>query len=179
MQTDPHASGLPFPPLLRKELFDTRGFPDWYCPTRGARPIAVWALVSGSAFALGMLLFVICVAPHHRIYRLSGSFRAQVPACDLGAVECKAELRIGRPALAEDAVIDRHVGVAVSGNAVAARIVGVLGSAQRGDMTLVVAWPNAVILPTGDVTIALGETRTLRGWLAPKRPRMLPAKGQP
>jgi len=181
MHTDAQASGLPFPPLLRKELFDARGLPEWYCPTRGARPIAAWALVSGSAFALGALLLAICLVSHHRVHRLSGSFPVQVPICGHGAAECKAALRIAPSALLrEDAVIDGHAGIAVSqggGKALAVRIVG-FSTAQNRDLTLFVMWPRAVSLPTQDVAVALGEARTLFGWLAPKRLGAPPARPQ-
>ena len=172
MQTEAQASGLPFPPLLRKELFDPRGLPEWYCPTRVSRPVSTWMLVGGSAFALAAFLLVICLVPHHRMHRLSGSFSAQSPRCDPGAIECKATLQTRRPdSMGEIGGIDSYLGIAGplgTDKALGLRIVSISASAQNRDMVLVVTWPKAVLLPRRSVAIALGERRTLVGWLSPK-----------
>lgn len=182
MHTEAQASGLPFPPLLRRELFDARGLPEWYCPTRRTRPIGAWALVGGSAFALSALLLAICLVPHHRMYKLPGSFPVQVPLCEPGAAECRVTLWIAPSAsLREDAVIDGHVVIDASpeGTALAVRIISSSASAQNRGITLFIAWPRTLRVPTQDVAIVLRETKTLLGWLAPKLSTQSRARQQP
>jgi hypothetical protein len=162
---DAEAAGLPFPPLLRKQLFDARGMPDWYCPTRRAPPLAAGWLVFGAALALAAAVAALAGVTHRRVHTLPTTFAAVPAACARSGGSCRAALHVALPAaLAADATLDPAVTVAGT----PAQIVALAISPGRRRLTLWLDWPPGRVRPAR-ATVAFAESRSLLGWLAPRR----------
>lgn len=168
MHDQAQASGLPFPPVLRPELFDARGMPDWHVPVRNAKPWPLVPLVLGCAIAFGAVLLFAFAMPHTRTHRLEA--QAERLPCAEAAEVCLAMIRL-RSALPS------HVGAPAAGSvALVSSMTGApsrlrvleVQSVLRQPPSLRVAWSRHEPLRAGKVLVAVDETRTLMGWIAPR-----------
>ncbi|MEH6418613.1 hypothetical protein [Pseudomonas sp. CGJS7] len=169
MHNAPQTSGLPFPALLRKELFDPRGLPEWYCPVQGGRSLPEWVLVIGSFALFGALFLAIALVPHQRTQRIRAVSERPAQACTASQVECRIVLRIAPDSVPPaTAPVGSEIVVATSAPNVAevtAKVAQWPAAAQAEPALVHVAWPARARLPSGEVTISFVETRTLFGWL--------------
>lgn len=172
MHAQAQASGLPFPPLLRPELFDARGLPDWYCPVRRSRPLAPALLVGGGTLAMAALLFVAGNLTHSRRFVVPAQVTAQSARCEPTGRECTAvlQLQASLPSAARDKLQDQPVVVVSRAGAapLTVRVVATSVDAAAGGPALRIAWPAGRVLPTGVLTVQIAETRPLIGWIAPR-----------
>lgn len=168
MHDQAQASGLPFPPVLRPELFDARGMPDWHVPVRNAKPWPPVPLVLGSAIAFGALLLFAFAMPHTRTHRLQA--QAERLPCVEAAEICTAMIRL-RSALPSHAAVPAVGSVALVSSMTGApsrlRVLEIQLT-PRQPPSLRVAWSRPEPERAGNVLVAVDETRTLMGWIAPR-----------
>lgn len=174
MHAEAQASGLPFPPLLRRELFDTRGLPEWYCPVRRSRPPAPALLVGGSTLAVVALLVGAASLTHGRRLGVPAQVDAQSVRCGRSATECTATLKLSPSPLLSATALEDLQGQTASLTSITdvanvrARIVAVSAPGVGSRATLHIAWPITQRLPDGELTLRHLEIRSLIGWIAPK-----------
>ncbi|WP_434030667.1 hypothetical protein [[Pseudomonas] boreopolis] len=181
IHAEAQASGLPFPPLLRKELFDKRGLPEWYCPTQRARSLAPALLVAGSALAMASLLFAATRLTHSRQHRLTIEMQAPSLYCVPASAQCSALFLLPsgmHGARVSD--VDGYLGrvLMVDGISLPVRVVDTFPAGPIDLPMLRIAWQGGRP-PTGQRILMIDETRPLLAWVAPKLSAWNPGERTP
>lgn len=175
MPVESRPDELPFPALLRREVFGPTGAPDWFVPRRQGRPLPLTALLGINVFAVAALMALLSQLTHTRTLQGDAQFDASSLQCaarsadSAGTADCAATLRLATRTVTPAPLprAGEHIEVDAGGAAQRVRVRASAAAVSGRDATIQVDWAGAPPVPAAPLRLRWTQTHSLLRWLLP------------